>query len=204
LNKNKYDFKLKKANEALVNSSKVQYVAKGFNFISKGYEYSGKLQVLKSIANYDYLWNTIRVKGGAYGVFIVFKRNGNMYISSYRDPNLKETLENYNMLYKYLEDFKATDREMTKYILGTISSLDSPLSNSMILDREASIFISGISLEKLQKERIEVINTKVEDIRAFAPLIKACMEADYICVVGNGEKAKENSELFGEIININM
>ena len=199
----KYNFEMKKNNEALVNSSKVQYVAKGCNFKAKGYEYSAKLQVLKSIANYDYLWNSVRVKGGAYGVFIMFKRNGNMYISSYRDPNLIETIRNYDNLYEYIQNFNATDREMTKYILGTISNMDTPLTNSMILNREATMYFTNVDYEILQKEREEILNTKVEDIKSFSKLIEECMKENYICVVGNKEKVKQNEQLFCSIININ-
>ena len=197
-----YKFELKKENEALSTSSKVQYVAKGYNFAKFGFKYSGKLQVLRTISNYDYLWNNVRVRGGAYGVFINFKRNGNMNITSYRDPNLSETIDVYNNFYKYLENFSADEREMTKYILGTISTLDTPLTNSMICDRQAALYISNIDDSFLQREREEILETKVEDIKNFAPLIDKCMKENYICVLGGKEKIKQNSNLFENIINV--
>lgn len=197
-----YKFDLSKENEALVTSSKVQYVSKGYNFSEFGFKYSGKLQVLRTISNYDYLWNNVRVKGGAYGVFINFRRNGNMSITSYRDPNLKETIEVYDDFYKYIENFSADKREMTKYILGTISALDTPLTNSMICDRQISLYISRISDEFLQREREEILETNVEDIRNFAPLIKQCMAENCICVLGGKEKIQQNSNLFANIINV--
>lgn len=198
----KYKFELKKENEALVTSSKVQYVAKGYNFSQFGFKYSGKLQVLRTISNYDYLWNNVRVKGGAYGVFINFKRNGNMSITSYRDPNLKETIDVYDKFYKYINTFSADEREMTKYILGTISSLDTPLTNSMICDRQAALYIGNIDDDFLQEEREEILKTSVEDIRSFAPLIEQCMKEDCICVLGGKEKIEQNSNLFNSIINV--
>ncbi|MDF2502702.1 insulinase family protein [Clostridium sp.] len=197
-----YKFELNKENEALVTSSKVQYVAKGYNFSKFGFKYSGKLQVLRTISNYDYLWNNVRVKGGAYGVFINFKRNGNMSIASYRDPNLSETINVYDNFYKYLENFSADEREMTKYILGTISTLDTPLTNSMICDRQVALYISNINDSFLQEEREEILKTKAEDIKKFAPLIDKCMKEDYICVLGGKDKINENSDLFGSIINV--
>ncbi|AGK97257.1 insulinase family protein [Clostridium pasteurianum] len=197
-----YKFELKKENEALVTSSKVQYVAKGYNFSKFGFKYSGKLQVLRTISNYDYLWNNVRVKGGAYGVFINFRRNGNMNITSYRDPNLSETIEVYDNFYKYIENFSADEREMTKYILGTISTLDTPLTNSMICDRQAVLYISNIDDDFLQREREEILKTKVEDIKKFAALIDKCMRENYICVLGGKDKINQNSNIFGSIVNV--
>lgn len=199
---NAYKFDLKPYNEALITSSKVQYVAKGYNYLEFIPKYTGKLQVLRNIANYDYLWNTVRVQGGAYGVFITFRRSGIMFISSYRDPNIKETIESYNNFYKYLLEFNADEREMTKYIIGTISDFDAPLTNSMICDKEAAIFISNIEYEELQTERDEILNTTLEDIRGFSNLMQQCMEQNYICVLGGNKKVQENSKLFNKIVNI--
>lgn len=197
-----YEFNVKKSNEALATASKVQYVAKGNNYSKFGFKYTGKFLVLKTISSYDYLWNNVRVKGGAYGVFINFRRNGNMYICSYRDPNIKETIDVYDNFAKYLENFDCDEREMTKYILGTVNSLDTPLSNYMICEREAAIFISNLDKELLQREREEVLNTKPEDIRSLKAVIEKCMEENYVCVLGGKEKIEENKELFGNIINV--
>ena len=86
-------------------------MAKGYSFIRKGYEYSGTLQVLRTIANLDYLWNRVRVQGGAYGVSVVFTRSGMMLFASYRDPNLEETLSAYEGLTEYLSNFAADERK---------------------------------------------------------------------------------------------
>jgi len=200
--KQKYNFSLDKSNEALITSSNVQYVAKGNNYSKFGFSYTGKFLVLRTIANYDYLWNNIRVKGGAYGVFINFRRNGNMSICSYRDPNISGTLQVYDEFGKYLENFNCDRREMTKYILGTINSLDTPLSNSMICEREAAIYISKLDKELLQREREEVLDTKLEDIQKLSTILDKCMEENYMCVLGGKEKIEENKEFFKNIINI--
>lgn len=198
----KYDFALNKSNEALITSTKVQYVAKGFNYLNFIDKYNGKLQVLRNIANYDYLWNTIRVQGGAYGVFINFRRNGIFSVCSYRDPNIKETIESYDNFYKYLSKFEADDRQMTKYILGTISNYDVPLTNSMICEKEAVGYICNINTSDLQTERNEILSTKIEDIRKFAPMIEECMKQNYLCVLGGKEKIEENINLFNNTVNI--
>ncbi len=200
--KQQYKFELKKGNEALVTSSNVQYVGKGNDYSKFGFTYTGKFLVLKTIANYDYLWNNVRVKGGAYGVFINFGRSGSMSICSYRDPNINETLKAYDEFAKYLENFNTDEREMTKYILGTINSLDTPLSNSMICEREAAIYISKLDKKLLQKEREEVLDTKALHIRELSTIIDKCMKENYICVLGGKEKIEQNKEIFSKVINI--
>lgn len=197
--KEEYNFELGKKNEGLLTQGNVQYVAKGGNYKTQGYKYSGALSLLESILGFDYLWNAVRVKGGAYGVFSNFRRDGGAYIVSYRDPNIKSTLEAYDNIPKYLNDFEADEREMTKYIIGTIRKYDQPISNGIKGDIAVSYYLSNFTYEDLQKEREEIINADVEKIKSFAPMIKDLMKEDYICVLGNEEKIKENKDLFNNI-----
>lgn len=198
----KYKFDLGAKNEGLMTSSKVQYVAKAYNYMELGYPYTGKLLVLKAIANYEYLWNQIRVQGGAYGSFASFQKNGNAFFTSYRDPNLKRTIEVYNNAAEYFKNFKADSRQMTKYIIGTISDLDFPLSPSMKGERAAEYNIKHITYEDLQREREEILNTKEEDIVAFADLIYHIMSKDNICVMGNEDTIRENKDIFENLVNL--
>lgn len=197
-----FNFDLKAENEGLLTQGKVQYNAKGFNFIKLGYSYSGGLQVLRTIEGYDYLWNRIRVQGGAYGAFAGFSRSGNMYFASYRDPNLKQTLDVFNGADKYLRSFDADEREMTKYIIGTISRMDAPLTPSMKGERADSNYISGITAEDIQNERCEVLNTKQEDIKNFAKMVEDTMKENYICVLGNEAEIRKNKELFNKLVDV--
>lgn len=197
-----YKFEFSPKNEGLMTSGKVQFVAKAYNFIKLGYSYSGSLQVLKAIINYDYLWNQVRVQGGAYGSFSAFQRNGNMFFTSYRDPNLDRTLKVYDEAGKYFKNFKADDRQMTKYIIGTVSDLDFPLTPSMKGERAVENYLKKVTYEDVQREREEILNTKVEDIQKFADLISEAMNQNYLCVLGNEEKIKENKSIFNEIVNI--
>ncbi|KAJ51793.1 hypothetical protein BD780_000597 [Clostridium tetanomorphum] len=199
---NKYIFDLKPENEGLMTSGKVQYNAKGYNYRKLGYDYTGTMQVLKTIISYDYLWNKVRVQGGAYGCFGGFNRNGNMYFVSYRDPNLKKTLEAYDGAVEYINNFNCDNREMTKYIIGTISDIDSPLTPSMKGEKAAANYFSNITSQDLQKEREEILDTKVEDIKKLANIVEKCMKEQYICVLGSEERIKENKELFNKVINI--
>lgn len=198
----KYDFDLSKNNEGLLTSSDVQYVAKGYNFIKKGYSYSGKMLVLKTIASLDYLWNRVRVQGGAYGGFANIARSGNIVFVSYRDPNVKETLTAYDGICDYIQNFEASDREMTKYIIGTISELDSPLTPSMKGERATAYYIRGITEEQRQKEREEVLSTNDDDIKSFKTLLSDIIKEDYFCVLGNETKLKDNKDIFTNLVNV--
>ena len=200
--RSKYNFNLDPQNEGLMTPSKVQYVAKGYNYKKLGYSYTGSLQVLKVIGSYDYLWNRIRVQGGAYGAFIKFDRNGNSYFVSYRDPNLCETLAVYDEMYSYIKNFDADEREMTKYIIGTISKMDLPLTPSMKGELSTEYYIKKISFQDIQRERQQVLGTKKEDIQKFADLVLGIMKQNYICVLGSESKIKENKEIFKSLINV--
>lgn len=197
-----YEFNLIPQNEGLLTQGKVQYSAKGYNFIKLGYSYSGGLQVLRTIAGYDYLWNRIRVQGGAYGAFAGFGRSGNMYFASYRDPNLRETLDVYDGAEDYFKSFDADEREMTKYIIGTISKIDAPLTPSMKGERGAANYISGITAEDLQKERDEILHTKEEDIRKFADMLKDVMKQNNFCVLGNESMIKKSRDIFNNLVDV--
>ncbi|NOH17013.1 insulinase family protein [Clostridium cochlearium] len=198
----KYEFKEQQLNEGLMTSGKVQYNAKGYNFKKLGYEYSGAMRVLKSIVSYDYLWNKVRVQGGAYGCFGVFNRNGNMFFTSYRDPALKNTLFAYDEISKYIDNFSGDEREITKYIIGTISDIDTPLTPSMKGERAAANYFSNISYEDLQKEREEILNVKKDDIRSLSKVVNDCMSKNYICVLGSEEKIRENKVVFNSTLNV--
>ena len=187
-----YAFEINPLNEGLMTSSKIQYVAKGANFNRLGFKFTGSLRVLETILRYDYMWNRIRVQGGAYGAFTQFRRTGNMVFGSYRDPNLTETIDVYDETAAYMRNFTVDEREMTKYIIGTMSSLDTPLTAQMKGEVAAECYIRHITQADIQGERNQVLTTGQQDIRDLAALIDACMKENYLCVLGGEEKIKEN------------
>lgn len=189
-------------NEGLKTSSQVNYVARCGNFRKKGYAYTGALKILQVILSYDYLWINIRVKGGAYGCMSGFGRSGEGYLVSYRDPNLEKTNEVYQGVVRYLEEFDPDERDMTKYVIGTISNLDTPLTPSVKGSRGLSAYLSGVTAEMMQQERDQVLDATREDIRALAGLIQAILDEGSFCVVGNEEKIQANRQLFGEVANL--
>ncbi len=197
-----YCFKPESFNEGLMTQGKVQYVAQGHNFIRLGYPYSGKLQVLVTISRYNYLWNRIRVRGGAYGAFAGFEKNGNMFLVSYRDPNLRETLKVYSEMHKYLKNFQIDEREMNRYIIGTISRLDRPLTPYMKGERATENYMRRITPEDLHREREEILNVGQQDIRELSDMMFELIGRQSFCVLGSELKIKENSELFGSIVDV--
>ncbi|MEE0954552.1 MAG: insulinase family protein [Eubacterium sp.] len=194
-----FGWKKEEKQEAFRTPGQVQYVAKSGNFREAGFDYSGALQVLHVMLNYDYLWINLRVKGGAYGCMSYFRRNGDAALVSYRDPNLKETLDIYNGLPEYLENFDASEREMTKYIIGTFSEIDTPMNASAKGALSLNAWSAGRTIEQVQKERNQILDAKAEDIRALAPLAKALAEQKNICVIGSESKIEEEKELFSSV-----
>lgn len=184
---------------AYTSSSQVQYVARCGNFVKAGYSYSGALKVLRLIFSYDYLWLNVRVKGGAYGCMSGFSRNGDMYMVSYRDPNLKKTNEIYEQAADYVRNFDVSERDMVKFIIGTIGDIDAPLTPSAKGLRSFGAYICHAGYADLQRERDEVLHVDVEGIRALAPLIEAGISQDYFCVVGNQKNIQEQAALFDRI-----
>ncbi len=193
------DIENNNCNEGFKTAGKIQFVARTGNFIQKGVPYSGTLKVVRTILSYDYLWNQVRVKGGAYGAMCGFTYNGNGYFVSYRDPNLERTNEVYCGIESYLENFSVDERGMTKYLIGTISDMDVPLTPRAKGVKGYNAYLAGITDEDLQRERTEVLSTNVERVRQMAPVAKAIMDCNHICVIGNEEKIEENKELFYEI-----
>ena len=188
-----------KKNEGFKTSSKVQYVARVGNFIDGGADYCGTLQILKVILSYGYLWQNIRVKGGAYGCMCNFNRIGEGYLISYRDPNLEKTMEVYEGVVDYLKDFTVNERDMNKYIIGTISNMDRPMTPSAKGDRSMNLYMNHVSGEMIKKERMDVLNAEQEDIRKLSAVVEALLSADQLCVIGSEEKIEAQKEMFGEV-----
>lgn len=187
------------AKEAFIDASQIQYVAKTGDFICEGYEYTGALRLLRIILSYDYLWINVRVKGGAYGCMTTFLRSGESYFVSYRDPNLSDTLDVYDRIPEYIKSFSPDERDMTKYIIGTFSALDTPMNPEAKGSRSLSAYLEGITYEQIQKERNEILNAQPEDIRRLADLVEAVLKKDSICVIGNENMIKESAGLFENV-----
>jgi len=197
-----WTFNLAKKNEGFLSASKVQYVIKSYNFKKLGYKWDGRLLVLNSILSSDWLQTRIRVMGGAYGGFSGFSADGDMYFASYRDPNLKETLENYNATPEFLKTFKADDATMLKYIIGTIGELDNPLTTAEEGKLALSRYLRKRTAEEVQNERTAVLSTTVADIQNTATMISDFLKQNSYCVYGNKEKIESQKALFGKLVTL--
>ena len=200
--KEKYVPEVSKKNEGFMTPGQVQYVCRAGNFLKKGLPYKGALKVLSVMMGYEYLWTNIRVKGGAYGCMCGFGRTGDCYFVSYRDPNLGQTIDVYENAADFIENYEAGERTMTQYIIGTFSQLDMPLTAAGKGRRSREAYLRGITLDMIQKERDEVMDATPEDIRSLGAYIRAFMEDDCLCVVGNEQKIKAEADKFMKIENL--
>ena len=188
-----------KKNEAFKTSGQVQYVAQNGNFRKKRpgvYRCTGDPESdLKLRLSLD----QPRVKGGAYGCMSGFKRNGESFLVSYRDPHLKRTLEVYQGVPDYIRAFEADEREMTKYIIGTISNKDVPRTPQMQGSISKTAYFSNVTEDMLQKERNQILGAQKEDIQKLAALVEAVLSDDQICVVGSETAIEKAEDVFMEV-----
>lgn len=189
-------------NEAITTSGKVQYVAAGGNFVKRGHNYTGVMKVLETILKYEYLWSAVRVQGGAYGATAVFSPNGTTVLASYRDPQLLKTLATYKELPVWLAEKNFEARELDKYVIGTISTMDVPLTNSMKLDKAIARKLNAKPCEYYQRIRNEILDVRAEDLRALAKVLEDTLSNGYVCVVGGKETIEANRDIFNKIINV--
>ena len=193
-------YEMSKKNEGYTYAGQVQYLAQCGNYKDAGFAFTGALDVLTTILSLDYLWTNVRVKGGAYGCMCSFSPiSGNAYFVSYRDPNLSETAMVYEKAAEYIENILLPERDMTKYIIGTISSKDTPLTPKMKGARARNMYLTGFSLEMLQKERDQILGASQEDIRACAQAIRDFVAQDNLCALGSVSKIRANAGMFSEV-----
>lgn len=196
------NFSFEKKRIGYKTASQVNYVARCGDFTKAGIKYSPSLKVLKTILGYDYLWLNVRVKGGAYGCMNGYGLSGTSFFCSYRDPNVVETDRIYDGIEEYVREFDADEREMTKYIIGTFSEMDIPLTPSGKGGRSFDAYMRGADEEYYKKDRLGVLETSKEDINKLADTVKAVLDEGYLCVVGNGDRIEESSGIFDEVKNL--
>ena len=188
-------------NEAITTAGKVQYVAAGGSFAKYGHKYVGAMAVLETILRYEYLWTKIRIQGGAYGATARFELNGLGVFASYRDPQLEKSLQAYKDLAAWLKTVEFPERELNKYVIGTISGMDTPLTNTMRIDKASTQYLKQVSDELRQRIRNEVINVTNEDLQKLGKVVEDMLSDGLICVVGGKQPIEANKELFTKIIN---
>lgn len=191
-----FTIELEQKNEGFTTAGQVQYVCRAGNFIKEGLPYHGSLKVLKVMMGYDYLWNKVRVVGGAYGCMCNFFKNGDAYFVSYRDPNLEKTVQAYEEAADYIQSCDLDERTITQFIIGAISELDTPMTPSTKGLYSLGGYLTGLSMERVQQERDELLQTTPEILHGLSRYVAAFMKQGNVCVVGNEEKIRENRNMF--------
>ena len=192
-----FEFVPELKNEGFKTSSKVNYVARCGSFDAEAY--TGALEVLKVIMNYEYLWQNLRVIGGAYGCMSNFGRSGTGCLVSYRDPKLAATDKIYEGIPEYLKNFSIDERDMTKYVIGAMSSVDTPLNPAVKGSRNLTAYLSGITDEMVQKKREQILDVTQEDIRALADILESILKTGAFCVIGNEQQIEADKNMFKEV-----
>jgi len=185
-------------NDGFIVASKVQHCAMAANICADGHAYSGTLKVLSNILD-DYLYDEIRVKGGAYGMASNFGRNGGMYMWSYRDPHVANTYDVFKGAAENIKNLDLSRADMEKFILGTIRSFDRPATNAHKGFVATVNHMLGITNEMRQAERDEILGADIAAIRGVAHVLADALAQDNFCVVGSEAAIMQNKALFGNI-----
>ncbi|MCZ6513903.1 MAG: insulinase family protein [Nitrospinae bacterium] len=190
-------------NEAFVTASTVQYVGKAINLYDNGFEFSGQFDVLKALLRTVYLWDHVRVKGGAYGSSLSFDLyTGDLALVSYRDPNLAETLQVYDDIPKFLHQLEMSGEEFEKIVIGCAGKLDPPLTP----DRKGSLakieHLTGLTHEFKQRRFEELLSTRLDDIREYAGLFETIRDKGTVCALGNESKIKNSASHFDNLVKV--
>lgn len=204
LSAQKYTFSKPDSNIGYSSSGKVQTIIQAGNFKKDGYTYSGKMMVLQNVLNMGYLWNKVRTTGGAYGVRSAFSPNGQVMFISMRDPNLKETLDAFKGTEDYLKNFKATNEEMSDYIIGAIKSYvnlktTGPLMEGYLCD---SLYLTNSSVDDLLQFEKDALSTTPEDIKNYADLVNEILKQNTYFIEGSKDKIEENKQAFNKVVDV--
>lgn len=196
------DFKAGKVqNEAYVTAQDVNYVGTGAD-ADGTLAYTGTSKVLSSAIRFEYLWNQIRVKGGAYGSLYFHRRNGSFALGSYRDPNIRETLDVYDKLPEYVENLKVSEEELNKYIIGTMSPLEQPKSAVSKGVTALNRLKTGLTAADIVELKEEILATTADDLSAVSSDIKKVLADSTIVVIGNKAQIDDEEDLFDEVFKL--
>ena len=187
--------KPQKRNEGIRTTGAVSFSAAVGSFQAAG-PYTGALKVLQSLLSMDYLWQRLRVLGGAYGAMCQFGNTGLSYFASYRDPNIASTKAAFEEIPAYLKNLELPEEVLNGLIISTIGGQDIPYTPSVIGQLDFRLLQSGLTQDDLQKERDAIIGCRTEDLRALAPYMEAILKEGYFCTFGSGVLIDQNADLY--------
>ena len=191
-----------RGNEGLVVPTQVNYVGKGGPIYFPGEKVSGASSVVAGYLSSGYLWDNVRVMGGAYGGFCSFgSSSGRIMFLSYRDPNVADTLDIYGRSAEYLQNVEITQDDIEKAIIGAIGRHDTPLFPDQKGYRSFQEYLTGESREDRQQYRDEILGTSEKDFREFAARLSGLNGT--IAIIGSkAALEKGNEELGGAALDI--
>ncbi|MBI9031570.1 insulinase family protein [bacterium] len=195
-------FQTSKHNLALTAPINVQYTGLVCDYEKVGIKYKGSAMVINNILSSEYLYNNIRVQGGAYGAIFSYGDGGHFSLVSYRDPNLAKTYKVYEGIPQFLEQYQASPAEMSKQIIGSIANIDIPLTPRGRIETSTHFHYSNVTPDYRLRVRTELLNTRAEDVKAEAENFRRALETGLRVTVGSNAKIQEDKELFDTIENI--
>ena len=190
-----------KKNEGIMTTGAVGFVAMCGSYRKAG-PYTGALRVLNTLLSTDYLWQRLRVLGGAYGAMSNFSLLGPSYFASYRDPNIRSTREAYLEIPAYLEALDLPQETLDSFIISTIGSMDFPYTPSVQGKRDFGAWLSGITPGMQQKERDEVLACSLGDLRRLAAYVREILKDGNLCTFGSGVVIEKDKDLFDRTENL--
>lgn len=163
----------------------IGFCAIGHNLNALGKKFSGSCSVLSSLVSYTYLWNMVRVQGGAYGTGMNIRQNGDIYCYSYRDPNVENTVNVFSTLGDFLEEFLSSQMPLDDIIIGTVNTTDPLLEPAQVCSTQCMRYLSDVSNESILKVREEILKTTNEDLKNLIDLVKAFSQSGKISVIAD-------------------
>ena len=183
--------------EALLLPAQVNYVGKGCNIYDLGYNWNGSAFVITRHLRMGWLWDRVRVQGGAYGASCSLNRvTGTLVQTSYRDPNVEKTLAAYDGSAEYLRALNLSDRELTLAIVGAIGDIDVYMLPGAKGGASLARWLAKDTDELRQQMREEILATTRKDFIAFAEVMAEVARSGKICVLG-GSAVEEAAERNG-------
>ena len=189
--------------EAIIVPSRVSYAVLGGNGGKEVSEILGSLMVSRSILSYEYLWNQIRVLGGAYGAGFVGRRQGFIGCYSYRDPSPITSIEKYKECGSFLSALaESNESDLTKFIIGAIGEYDTLMTPRLAGAKATADYMAGFTKEDDAKVLSDMKNTSKKDLKKIASIIDKVFADPICCVVGSREHIETNKDQFDNIIEI--
>jgi Zn-dependent M16 (insulinase) family peptidase len=171
--------------EAFCLPAQVNYVGKAMNCFAAGYRYHGSVAVILRHLRMGYLWERVRVQGGAYGAFCSLDRlTGALLFLSYRDPGLERTFAIYDEAAAYLKKLRLGSRELTRAVVGAAGELDTYLLPDAKGCASMMRRLTGMTDALRQQLRDEIFSTRLEDFHDFADILDCLGKNGQVCAMG--------------------